>query len=180
MYVVMCVRQHAFNIVRAHTHTHKHTHTHSLSRSLSLSNTHTHTHTHTHTSKILKTDSVKTSMMRQTNSRPTLLKQNDETNQSRLDFLSPRKAMAYGQTFQRRKCARVLSCFAIPLKLTAGQLKTLMGKLLTTLLLTPNIPKLIDLKRTSGATNSSDVVTSRKIVSLCLCVCVRGHTHTHT
>jgi hypothetical protein len=48
------------------------------------------------------------------------------------------------------------------------------------LLLTPNIPKLIDLKRTSGATNSSDVVTSRKIVSLCLCVCVRGHTHTHT
>jgi hypothetical protein len=146
MYVVMCVRQHAFNIVRAHTHTH------TLSRSLSLSNTHTHTHTHTHTSKILKTDSVKTSM-RQTNSRPTLLKQNDETHQSRLDFLSPRKAMAYGQTFQRRKCARVLSCFAIPLKLTAGQLKTLMGKLLTTLLLTPNIPKLIDLKRTSGATN---------------------------
>jgi hypothetical protein len=153
MYVVMCVRQHAFNIVRAHTHTHKHTHTHSLSLALSLSQTHTHTHTHTHTSKILKTDSVKTSMMRQTNSRPTLLKQNDETNQSRLDFLSPRKAMAYGQTFQRRKCARVLSCFAIPLKLTAGQLKTLMGKLLTTLLLTPNIPKLIDLKRTSGATN---------------------------
>jgi hypothetical protein len=32
-------------------------------------------------------------------------------------------------------------CFAIPLKLTAGQLKTLMGKLLTTLLLTPNIPE---------------------------------------
>ena len=152
MYVVMCVRQHAFNIVRAHTHTHKHTHTHTLSLALSLSQTHTHTHTHTHTSKILKTDSVKTSM-RQTNSRPTLLKQNDETHQSRLDFLSPRKAMAYGQTFQRRKCARVLSCFAIPLKLTAGQLKTLMGKLLTTLLLTPNIPKLIDLKRTSRATN---------------------------
>jgi len=48
MYVVMCVRQHAFNIVRAHTHTHKHTHTHSLSLALSLSQTHTHTHTHTH------------------------------------------------------------------------------------------------------------------------------------
>ena len=156
MYVVMCVRQHAFNIVHTHTHTHTntHTHTHTLSLSLSLSLSHTHTHTHTHTRKILKTDSVKTSMMRQTNSRPTLLKQNDETHQSRLDFLSPRKArMAYGQTFQRRKCARVLSCFAIPLKLTAGQLKTLMGKLLTTLLLTPNIPKLIDLKRTSRATN---------------------------
>ena len=153
MYVVMCVRQHAFNIVHTHTHTHTNTHTHTHSLSLSLSLKHTHTHTHTHTSKILKTDSVKTSM-RQTNSRPTLLKQNDETHQSRLDFLSPRKArMAYGQTFQRRKCARVLSCFAIPLKLTAGQLKTLMGKLLTTLLLTPNIPKLIDLKRTSRATN---------------------------
>jgi hypothetical protein len=36
MYVVMCVRQHAFNIVHTHTHTHKHTHTHSLSLSLSL------------------------------------------------------------------------------------------------------------------------------------------------
>ena len=152
MYVVMCVRQHAFNIVHTHTHTHTQTHTHTLSLSLSLS--HTHTHTHSHTRKILKTDSVKTSMMRQTNSRPTLLKQNDETHQSRLDFLSPRKArMAYGQTFQRRKCARVLSCFAIPLKLTVGQLKTLLGKLLTILLLTPNIPKLIDLKRTSRATN---------------------------
>ena len=50
MYVVMCVRQHAFNIVRArtHTHTNTHTHTHSLSLSLSLKHTHTHTHTHTH------------------------------------------------------------------------------------------------------------------------------------
>jgi hypothetical protein len=150
MYVVMCVRQHAFNIVHTHTHTHTQTHPHTLSLCLSLSLS----LSHTHTRKILKTDSVKTSMMRQTNSRPTLLKQNDETHQSRLDFLSPRKAKtAYGQTFQRRKCARVLRCFATPLKLTAGQLKTLMGKLLTTLLLTPNIPKLIDLKRTSRATN---------------------------
>ena len=148
----MCVRQHAFNIVHTHTHTHTQTHTHSLSLSLSL--THTHTHTHTHTREMFQTDSVKTSMMRQTNSRPTLLKQNEETHQSRLDFLRPRKArMAHGQTFQRRKCARVLSCFAIPLKLTAGKLKTLVGKLLTTLVLTPNIPKLIDLKRTSRSKN---------------------------
>ena len=46
MYVVMCVRQHAFNIVHTHTHTHTqtHTHTHTLSLSLSLSHTHTLTH----------------------------------------------------------------------------------------------------------------------------------------
>jgi hypothetical protein len=59
----------------------------SLSLSLSLSLT----HTHTHTRKILKTDSVKTSMMRQTNSRPTLFaKRRDQPVQTR--FPEPEKS----------------------------------------------------------------------------------------